>query len=613
MPGEQKFLFNEDALENNKPIIVEGFFDSITLHQAGINSVALISTNLKSEFIHKFLKCESIFLCLDGDDAGRKGIKRLGDTFLDKAKVIQLPDGTDPDSFIRSNSIDDFNNLKGIAQDFIQYEISLIPADADKIELPYILAPVMKQLSRLGKAQAEAYLNYRIKPYFDLKNEDIEGYRQLIKENQNKLKQVISEGENRDNRKIYSAYFSGLIDIVEDKGSPVFLVKSENHLSLVNNIKNDENITLPPTKEQIPWLLPSGEHIISLYEKEKIFPQKEIDAVLYDDLIRYHRNISELPDEKYYDLLASWDLHTYLLENTQYTPIICLFAVPERGKSRTGKGAIYVAYRGVHVESLLDAYLVRVAHDLHASLFFDVRDIWKKAEANGSEDILLHRFEKGAKVPRVLYPDRGPHQDIVYYSIFGPTIIGTNEGVDRILETRAIQINMPDTSRQFQNDVLPEHAIPLKERLLSFRARHLGMVLPDILKPAGGRLGDILRPLVQVIKLVRPEREKPFMDLIKELEMGRLIEKADSLEAQILITVLGLKHEVEKGILPVKLITDTFNTGKPEKYQYSYQRIGRRLTAMGFKKGKSCDGSAAVIWESNLIELVKNKYGIGIS
>ena len=103
LPVEQKFLFNEDALENNKPIIVEGFFDSITLHQAGINSVALISTNLKSEFIHKFLKCESIFLCLDGDDAGRKGIKRLGDTFLDKAKVIQLPDGTDPDSFIRSN------------------------------------------------------------------------------------------------------------------------------------------------------------------------------------------------------------------------------------------------------------------------------------------------------------------------------------------------------------------------------------------------------------------------------------------------------------------------------------------------------------------------------
>lgn len=613
LPGEQKFLYNEEALGNNEIIIVEGFFDSITLNQSGKDSVALVSTSLKPEFAHKFSKSESIYLCLDGDEAGRKGIQKLGETFLDKAKVIQLPDGTDPDSFIRSNSIEDFSNLLELSQDFIQYEISLISMDTNKIELTNNLGPIMQQLARLDNVKAEAYLTYHIKPYFDLKSEDVEGYRRLIKKYQNKTEKVSSENRDNDSHKTYSAYFEGLIDIVEDKGNPVFLIKSDNQLSLIDKIKKDGSNIVPPVTDQIPWLLPPGEHVINLFKKEKTLPQNEVDAVLYDDLINYHRNISELPDEKYYDLLASWDLHTYFLENTQYTPIICLFAVPERGKSRTGKGAIYVAFRGVHVESLRDAYLVRVAHDLHASLFFDVKDIWKKAEANGSEDILLHRFEKGAKVPRVLYPDRGPHQDIVYYSIFGPTIIGTNEGVDRILETRAIQINMPETNRQFQNDVLPELAIPLKERLLSFRARHLGMVLPDILKPAGGRLGDILRPLVQIIKLVRPEREKPFMELIKELEAGRLIEKADSLEAQILLTVLGLKLEVEKGILPVKLITDTFNTGKPERYQYSYQRIGRRLTAMGFKKGKSGDGGAVVIWDSGLVDRVKTKYGIGIS
>ena len=95
----------------------------------------------------------------------------------------------------------------------------------------------------------------------------------------------------------------------------------------------------------------------------------------------------------FYRLLASWVLHTYLTEHVKYSPIVCLYAVPERGKSRTGKGMIYVAYRGIHVESMRDAYIVRVAHDLHASIFFDVKDIWRKAEKNGSEDVLLHRFE----------------------------------------------------------------------------------------------------------------------------------------------------------------------------------------------------------------------------
>lgn len=298
------------------------------------------------------------------------------------------------------------------------------------------------------------------------------------------------------------------------------------------------------------------------------------------------------------------------MEAVQYSPIICLFAVPERGKSRTGKGMIHVAYRGIHVESLRDAYLVRVAHDLRASLFFDVKDIWQKAEKNGSEDILLHRFEKGAKVPRVLFPDRGAHRDIVYYSIFGPTIIGTNEGVHRILETRAVHINMPETSKRFENDVTPELSLPLKERLVAFRARHLGETLADIPKPAAGRLGDILKPLQQIIRLVKPEREPSFLRLIRQIESEKLIEKADSLEAQILAVLIGLEEQVERGMLPVKRITDAFNEGKPEKGQVTYQRIGRRLSAMGFKKARAGDGASAIIWDEENIGRMREAFGL---
>ena len=204
-------------------------------------------------------------------------------------------------------------------------------------------------------------------------------------------------------------------------------------------------------------------------------------------------------------------MHTYLLESIKYSPIICLFAIPERGKTRTGQGMIYLAYHGIHVESLRDAYLVRVANDLKASLFFDVMNIWHKAEKNGTEDILLHRFERGAKVPRVLYPEKGPLRDTVYYSVFGPTIISTNEGLHRILDTRAISINMPQSVRSFENDVSPESAIALKEHLISFRARHLGEVLPDIPKPAKGRLGDILKSLRQMILLAKPDKDSSFL------------------------------------------------------------------------------------------------------
>ena len=270
---------------------------------------------------------------------------------------------------------------------------------------------------------------------------------------------------------------------------------------------------------------------------------------------------------------------------------------------------IYLAYRGIHVESLRDAYLVRIANNFRSTIFFDVKDVWRKAEKTGSSDILLLRFEKGATVPRVLYPERGAFNDTVYYTIFGPTIVGTNESVHKILESRAITINMPESSRQFENDVTPELSLPLKERLIAFRARHLGETFPDMPKPTAGRLGDILKPLQQIVRLVKPEREPFFLRLVRELEADKLIEKAEGLEAQILTVIIRLKDQRDKGILPVKTITDAFNVDKLDKSKVTYHRVGRRLSAMGFKKARA-GNNAAIMWDEEKVKRMAETYGL---
>lgn len=612
LPGEMRYLYNEDALSSKTAYIAEGIPDGLSAIQAGFPTVAILgSSNFKPEYLPKFSRCEKVYLCLDGDKAGEEGALKIGGLIGERARIVSLPEGLDLNDYLKEHTKEDFESLVASAKDIIKYELSLIPPTMDKTELPQRLEPILKKLARMEKAKAEAYLSYEIKPRFKLKKEDIDGYRELV----NKYRRGEAEAPNiqtasTDTEPVYTALFDGLVDLVEYNGSPAFLVKEGDKLSILPQVERDGVLYIPPPKEQIPWLLPRGEEVLKLYELQGLLSQRERDGALYDDLLSYHKAISELPGEEHYDLIVAWDFHTYLLEAVQYSPIICLFAVPERGKSRTGKGMIHVAYRGIHVESLRDAYLVRVAHDLRASLFFDVKDIWQKAEKNGSEDILLHRFEKGAKVPRVLFPDRGAHRDIVYYSIFGPTVIGTNEGVHRILETRAVHINMPETSKRFENDVTPELSLPFKERLIAFRAAHLGETFADIPKPAAGRLGDILKPLQQIIRMVKPEREPSFLKFVRELEAEKLIEKADSLEAQILMTLVGLKGQVEKGILPVKAITDAFNEGKSEKSQVTYQRIGRRLSAMGFKKARASDGASAIIWDEESIERMKETYGL---
>lgn len=404
---------------------------------------------------------------------------------------------------------------------------------------------------------------------------------------------------------VYRARFEGLIDLVEHKGEVKFLVKEGDKLLILPHVKRDGELYSPPPKKKIPWLLPRGEEVEKYY-------RTDTDARLYDDLLAYHKAVSELPSEEYYDLLVAWDFHSYVLEAVRYTPYIWLFAIPDRGKSRTGKGLIYVAYRGIHVESLREAYLVRLAEEFQGSIFFDVADIMKKAEREGSEDVLLHRYEKGGTVPRVNKPDQPFGTE--YYCVFGTTIIATNEAVSDKLESRTIQINMPETERQFENDVTPEGALPLKERLVAFRARHLGESLPDILKPASRRLGDILKPLQQIIRLVKPEREAVFLNLVRQLEEERQTARADSYEAEIFRAVIGLvgavnSHPVKGDLLAVQAITDKLNERRSEKRQLGSKGVGRKLTAMGFKK-EHLENGAHIVWLEDTIELLKKRYGV---
>ncbi len=613
LPGKIRYLYNEDALFNKEVYIVEGIPDCLSAVQTGYPTVAILGTSsFKPEYVPRFSHCETVYICLDGDKAGQEGSLRIGELIGERARVIALPDGLDLNDYLKDHTKEDFAALATTAKEIVKYELGFIPPDIEKVKLPRLLKPILMKLARMEKAQAEAYLSYEIKPHFRLKNEDIDGYRQLV----NKYRKEDAEASsiemiaNSGVEPVYTALFDGLVDLVEHDGNPAFLIKDGEKLTILSRVEIDGIPYIPPSREQIPWLLPRGEEVLKLYEFREVLSQEEMDKALYNDLLSYHKDISQLPGEEYYDLIAAWDLHTYLLEAIQYSPIICLFAVPERGKSRTGKGMIHVAYRGIHVESLRDAYLVRVAHDLQASLFFDVKDIWRKSEKNGSEDILLHRFEKGARVPRVLYPERGAHRDIVYYSIFGPTIIGTNESVHKILETRAIHINMPETSKRFENDVTPELSLPYKECLVAFRARHLGESYANIPKPAHGRLGDILKPLQQIIRMVRPDREPAFLRLVRELEAEKLVEKRDSLEAEILMTIIELEDQVERGILPNKVITDTFNEGRSERSKFTYQKVGRRLSAMGFKKGRTSDGASAIIWDEGNIERMRDTYGL---
>jgi len=97
--------------DRDEVFIVEGYFDLIALYSAGLtNAVSTLGTSVTEGQIMKLRNyTENITLMLDGDEAGIKSALRLIGLFAEmdvNGNMVVLPEGHDPDSFIRQRGAD---------------------------------------------------------------------------------------------------------------------------------------------------------------------------------------------------------------------------------------------------------------------------------------------------------------------------------------------------------------------------------------------------------------------------------------------------------------------------------------------------------------------------
>lgn len=117
-------------------ILVEGNMDVISLHQAGFeNTVAALGTAFtveQAKLLSRYTK--EIVITLDSDAAGQKAVKRALETLKDSGmpiRVLVIPDGKDPDDFIKKNSPEKFKALLEGAVTDIEYKLYMESAGID--------------------------------------------------------------------------------------------------------------------------------------------------------------------------------------------------------------------------------------------------------------------------------------------------------------------------------------------------------------------------------------------------------------------------------------------------------------------------------------------------
>jgi DNA primase len=135
-------LFAEERAQraftmSNRAIVVEGYFDCLALHQAGIeDSVATLGTALSEHHAKELArKVPRVTVCYDGDAAGRKAavaaLRTLLGANLD-VTVVVLPDGQDPDDIVRKRGKDGFLALLEAASTPTEFLLGEIGSTRDE-------------------------------------------------------------------------------------------------------------------------------------------------------------------------------------------------------------------------------------------------------------------------------------------------------------------------------------------------------------------------------------------------------------------------------------------------------------------------------------------------
>ncbi len=159
-----------DIRKEEEVILVEGYTDVITLHQHGIkNVVASSGTSLTSRQINILQRYgKRIIMIYDADEAGQNAMERGLRIALREGmevNLLELPDGEDPDSFVKQFGKESFYELKNDkAEDFVTFTIHKAE-QSGSIDKPgdraRIINTVLEQIAEIpDEIQRQVYVQH---------------------------------------------------------------------------------------------------------------------------------------------------------------------------------------------------------------------------------------------------------------------------------------------------------------------------------------------------------------------------------------------------------------------------------------------------------------------
>ena len=323
----------------------------------------------------------------------------------------------------------------------------------------------------------------------------------------------------------------------------------------------------------------------------------EIYTELYDFTKKY---LVLNPDE--YHILTLWIMASWLVDDFNTCPYLCMIAPKESGKTQVLKVLGELAYRSVATISVTAASLFRAIELWKITLLIDEAEFQVKTETEAGQALygcLNGGYKRGSYAIRI--EGDSSNRLPATYEVFGFKAIAATKLFHPTLESRSIVFNMKQGRPEKLLIDEKEGAI-LRSKLLFWRFATLNKLRLMQPESSSGRLIEMFSPLFTIAQIFKKtggmklpitydEITALLNRKIKEMESRRKEEEKGSQEAQIIEAIVQLKDycksslSYEKTGISVKEISEHLkeNMGWEEKQGKSPITviIGLKLKIMG--------------------------------
>jgi len=339
--------FARQAIDkNDECLLVEGYTDVISLHQAGVeNVVASGGTSLTTDQLRLIKKyTNNLTIIYDGDAAGVKAALRGLDMALEESlnvKLVLIPDNEDPDSYVRkvgANAFKDF--VAANKRDFVlfQLEVMLKEAGNDVSKKNEVVNHIAETISKINKAEDFTKQQEYIRQCASLLKVDEVGFTNLV----NKF---IRDKISKEEKKFQASEAKFFETITNEKNEQAF----DNAINLLLEDEYQE-------REVVKRLIEYGNYNWSLSDGQA-GEETRVADIVFEVLDQYHLNNNKLEKivEAYHQMLHDSgyiDSKTFVYSN-------------DTERNAFVAGLLNFPYELNDWSRRMEGYIVKLDNDIH--------------------------------------------------------------------------------------------------------------------------------------------------------------------------------------------------------------------------------------------------------